>query len=89
MQQAGLSLIDQGLLLDTNHALGWAWSGFLHVYLGSHDVALKRAQRALRLSPRDTQRHIMFAAMTHSHFFGGEFEKAIFVRRRNRQAWVQ
>jgi TolB-like protein len=77
LPEEGLSLIDQGLLLDTNHALGWAWSGFLHVYLGSHGVALKRAQHALRLSPRDTQRHIMFAAMAHAHFFGGEFEKAI------------
>jgi tetratricopeptide (TPR) repeat protein len=77
LPEEGLSLIDQGLSLDTNHALGWAWSGFLHVYLGSHDVALNRAQYALRLSPRDTQRHIMFAAMAHAFFFSGEFEKAV------------
>jgi TolB-like protein/Tfp pilus assembly protein PilF len=76
LPEEGIRLMDEGLSLDTNHALGWAWSSFLHVYLGNHGVALKRAQNALRLSPRDSQRHIMFAAMANSLFFQGDYEKA-------------
>jgi len=76
LPEEGLTLLDEGLALDTSHALGWALSSFLNVYLGNHEVALKRAQHALRLSPRDSQRHIMFAAMANSLFFQGDYEKA-------------
>ena len=38
---------------------------------------IPQTRQTLRLSPRDTQRHIMFAAMAHAFFFSGEFEKAL------------
>ena len=72
----GLALIDEGLALDSNHALGWAWSGSMSQRLGEHKLALQKVDHALRLSPRDAQRHVMFAILAQAHFFREDYDQA-------------
>jgi adenylate cyclase len=74
--EEALPLLEEGLRIDPNRALGWIWNALLNQYLGNHDVALEHIERALRLSPRDAQRSVMIAALATSLFFKGRFEEA-------------
>jgi tetratricopeptide (TPR) repeat protein len=75
--EEGLALLEEGVRIDANHALGWTWIAALNAYLGKHDVALDRVQRALRLSPRDPQRNIMISTLANSLFYQGRYHEAL------------
>jgi adenylate cyclase len=70
------SLLEEGLRIDPNHALGWTWNALFNVHLGNHDLALEHVERALRLSPRDAQRNIMLIALAMILFYKGRLEEA-------------
>jgi adenylate cyclase len=74
--EEALPLLEEGLRIDPNHALGWIWNALLNQYLGNHDVALQHIERALRLSPHDAQRSVMLAALATSLFFKGRLDEA-------------
>src|SRR5262249_34487676 len=45
----------QAIRLDPNFAIGWAWRGAARNSFGQPELAIKDLERALRLSPLDTQ----------------------------------
>jgi len=45
--------IGRGLAMNTNLAIGWNFSGWVHMYLGKHQTSLEHLRHAARLSPRD------------------------------------
>jgi tetratricopeptide (TPR) repeat protein len=51
--EAALTLFDQALSAGPNDASAWGWSSPTHSYLEDGDAAIRRAQRALQLSPFD------------------------------------
>src|SRR5262249_21737360 len=48
---AMIALVDRALALNPNFARGWHISGVLRLWAGQPDLAIERAEAALRLSP--------------------------------------
>jgi adenylate cyclase len=73
---AMMALVDRALALNPSFARGWFQSAALKLFAGRPDLAIERAEAALRLSPRSrigVPLHIIGAA----HFFSGRFEAAV------------
>ena len=70
-------LLDRSL--ELNPSLAWAWlsSGWVKVWLGEPEAAIGCVNRALRLSPHDTQRFNMRTAMASAHFVAGRYAEAL------------
>ena len=49
---AMMALVDRALALNPSFARGWHISGVLRIWAGQPDIAIKRLETALRLSPR-------------------------------------
>jgi adenylate cyclase len=51
--KTGVALLDRGLSLNPNLAMGWRCRGWINVSLGQHQSAIDQLALALRLSPLD------------------------------------
>ena len=74
--QAGSTLIDRALAMNSNLAEAWYYGGFIKNWWGDRQAALERFSRAMRLSPLDPQIMIMKAGTAHCYFFLGRYEEA-------------
>jgi TolB-like protein len=72
----GIALIDRALVLNPNLASAWFLGGFLRVWHGEPDGAIKHFARAMRLSPLDPEMYRMQAGMAAAHLFAGRFDAA-------------
>jgi TolB-like protein len=67
--ETGVALLDRGLFVNPNLALGWRCRGWTSVLLGQHESAIDQLSLALRLSPLDPLNHMtergMAAALLH------------------------
>jgi tetratricopeptide (TPR) repeat protein len=70
-------LVDRATGLDPNMAWAWLWSGWTRVWLGEAEAAREQIARALRLSPLDSHRSSMFAAIASAHFLDGSYDQAL------------
>src|SRR5262249_26548887 len=70
-------LVDRATALDPNMAWAWLWSAWISVRLGESEEAKEQAARALRLSPLDSHRSSMFAAMAAAHFLVGSYDESL------------
>jgi adenylate cyclase len=59
--------------------MAWAWfcGGWIKVWLGEHELAIGRHERAMRLSPHDPQSFNMHASIGAAHFFAGRNDEAL------------
>jgi TolB-like protein len=73
----GDDLVSQALRLNPNLAWAWLFSGWVKVSLGEPEVAIEHINRAIRLSPTDSQRFSMFAALGLAHFFANRYPQAL------------
>jgi TolB-like protein len=73
---AGVDFIDRALLLNSNLAMAWFFSGWLRIWLGKPDVAIEHFSRAMRLSPLDPVIAYGQLGTAHAHFFAGRYEEA-------------
>ena len=73
---AGSTLIDRALGLNSNLAMAWFFGGWVKIWLGEADAAISRFARAMRLSPLDPYMPRMQNATAHAHFFAGRYEEA-------------
>ena len=74
--EAMTALVDLSLAANPNYARGWFISGFLRLWAGETDLAIKHGEMAIRLSPRahaDRSSWLIGAAL----FFGRRFEEAV------------
>jgi TolB-like protein len=77
--EEGEALATRALELNPNLARTWLVSGTIMVWLGREpDLAIEHTQRALRLSPRDSQAFAMKGMIALAHFFAGRNDKAQF-----------
>lgn len=70
------TLFARALDAAPNDASSWMWSSVTESYVGNAAEALRRAERALRLSPRDAFGYRLYAALCIAHYTGGEYEAA-------------
>jgi TolB-like protein/class 3 adenylate cyclase/Tfp pilus assembly protein PilF len=70
-------LVDRATALDPNMAWAWLWSAWTSVWLGDSEAAKEQVARALRLSPLDSHRSSMLAAMAAAHFLAGNYDEAL------------
>ena len=73
---AALELFGHALSVCPSSAQGWLWSSYTYAYLGDTDEALRRAARALELSPRDRQAHDFYSAFCVAHYTAGDYAAA-------------
>ncbi|HEY1430552.1 MAG TPA: adenylate/guanylate cyclase domain-containing protein [Stellaceae bacterium] len=72
---AMLALVDRALTLTPSFSRGWFLSGVLRLWAGQHDVAIKHAETALRLSPRE-RTGTPLSLIGEACFFKREFDEA-------------
>lgn len=71
------ALIDRGLMLNPNLAIGWYASGTVRTFRGGEpDIAIEHLARAMRLSPLDPLMFTMQGVTGVAHFFADRYEEA-------------
>jgi TolB-like protein len=73
----GAAFIEEALVLNPHLAWAWLFSGWVRIYLGEPDAAIKRVVRAMRLGPRDPQFFCMHGAIACAHIVAGRFAEAM------------
>ena len=63
----GRALHERALALNPNLALAWCLSGLAHCYLGEHEEAIRRMERAWNLSPYDPHGFLFDGALIYPH----------------------
>jgi len=73
----GAECIAECLALNPNYAFGWTFSGWVQIYLGNPDTALKHLEQARRLSPRDPGIMQLTTGCALAHYFAGRYEETV------------
>ena len=69
-----IDFIDRSLQLNPSSAIGWTRSGWLRLWNGQHELAIKHFETSSRLNPR--RRHPALFGIATSHFFARRLEEA-------------
>src|SRR5262245_37286582 len=72
----GAMLIARALVLNPNLAAAWYCSGWVKVFLGQPEEAIKHLAYAIRLSPFDPLSGYRQAAVATAHLFAGRYDEA-------------
>ncbi len=78
-----LELFDRALALSNSNLLSLSCSALALSWMGKTDVAIERAQRALRLSPFDPLNYLSYNALAISYFHLKQYEKSRDAARRS------
>jgi tetratricopeptide (TPR) repeat protein len=73
---AMVPLVDRALALNPSFARGWHISGMLRLWAGQPDIAIKRLETSLRLSPRARTGWASFQIGA-AQFLSGRFDLAV------------
>jgi TolB-like protein len=73
---AATAFIDRALVLNPNLVGAWYASGWIRVYLGEPEIAIKHFAYAMRLSPLDPHMIAMQAGTAFAHFLAGRYDEA-------------
>jgi TolB-like protein len=87
---AAHALIDRSLELNPSFALGWLRSGWLRLWVGQPDPAIKHFETSIRLSPRES-RYGHYLGIGVGHFFLRRFDEAqalLLQSLQERPSWV-
>ena len=79
---AAAELLDRALQMNPNYAQAWMRSGMVRVYLDDPETAIRHADRALSLSPRDSRLFIPLCAKGYAYLLLGDYEAAVRVATR-------
>ncbi len=71
-------LFDRAQDVAPNDASVWMWSACTYAYVGEGQDAVRRAERALRLSPKDPFLFRYHATLCLAHYTAGSFENAAY-----------
>jgi adenylate cyclase len=72
----GAALIDRALNLNSNLAEAWRYSGWVRVWLGDPEAAVKHFARAMRLNPVGPLFYAMESGTAFAYFFAGRYDEA-------------
>lgn len=73
---AGIDFVDKALVLNPNLAAAWFLGGFLRIWRGEADEAIKRFEHAMRLSPLDSETFRMQTGVAMAHLMARRFDVA-------------
>jgi TolB-like protein len=73
-----IALFDRALILSPGSAWAWGRSAPTYSYIGDGQEAIKRAERALSLSPFDPLAFYYHTSLCIAHYTCGDYENAIF-----------
>ncbi len=73
---AGIDFVDKALVLNPNLAAAWFLGGFLRIWRGEPDEAIKRFEHAMRLSPLDSEMFRMQTGVAMAHLMARRFDVA-------------
>jgi tetratricopeptide (TPR) repeat protein len=71
---AAIGMIDRSLASNPSFAQGWQLSGWLRLWAGQTDLAIKHFETSARLNPRADSR---ISGIGQAHFFKRQFDDAI------------
>jgi TolB-like protein/Tfp pilus assembly protein PilF len=77
-----LSLFDRALALSNSNIFALGCSAVALAFMGNTELAIERAQRALRLSPFDPLNVRPYLALSNAYFQAGRYEEAADAARR-------
>jgi adenylate cyclase len=72
---AAMELIDRAVALNPSFAQGWYWNGWLRLWAGQSDLAIRHFETSLRLNPH-ASRGQTFLGIGVGHFLAQRFEDA-------------
>jgi TolB-like protein len=72
----GIDFLDRALALDPNLAAAWLLSGYLRLFRGEPEEAIKRLEHAMRLSPLDSEMFRMQTGVALAHLIARRFDAA-------------
>jgi TolB-like protein len=72
---AAIALLDRSLKLNPNSARAWMWGGWIRLWAGQPDLAIKNFEASLRLNPRLPRTNSLMGIGV-AHFFARRFEEA-------------
>jgi TolB-like protein len=72
---AAIELVDRALVLNPSFARGWVISGWLRLWVGDPDTAMRHLETSMRLSPRARTAPTLMAIGV-AHFFAKRFDAA-------------
>jgi TolB-like protein len=73
---AGVDFLDKALVLNPNLAAAWFLGGYLRIWRGEPDEAIKRFEHAMRLSPLDPEMFRMQAGVAMAHLIARRYDAA-------------
>jgi tetratricopeptide (TPR) repeat protein len=77
---------DRALTINPSEASAWVWSTAAHAWKGHGEEAVRRAPRAIDLSPLDPNMYSFTSMAGTAHLVAGDYDRAIdFARRSLRQ----
>jgi TolB-like protein len=74
---SSVALLDRALVLDPNLAFAWYLGGFVRIWRGQPDDAIKCLARAIRLNPLSSDMHRMEVGTAMAHLLAGQTEDAL------------
>jgi TolB-like protein len=76
-------MVDRAVALNPNSAIAWSYRGFVYIYAGISDEALRSYEHTLRLSPLDPMRYFIIAMMSLAYLGLGRFDNAVVLARKS------
>lgn len=76
------ALLERAVAAGPNNPMAWALSSATSGYLGEHELAVRQAEQALRLSPIDPFGYLSEYLLGQSHYLAGNFAEASRIGRR-------
>jgi pentatricopeptide repeat protein len=70
----GAALLARAIGLDPNLAAARIWNGWVQIYLGDGEAAIKQFQIGLRMSPLDPRIYVAQSGMAAAHFLARRYE---------------
>ena len=71
-----LALLDRAKMLNPNLASAWFLGGFVRIWRGTPEDAIKHLTQAMQLSPLDPEMYRMQVGMAAAHLFAKRFDEA-------------
>ena len=85
-QPTALNAFEQALALSNSNIFALCCSALILSFMGRTELAVERAQRALRLSPFDSLNYLSYNALAISYFLTNRFEDMLNAARRSVQS---
>src|ERR1700687_2051670 len=75
--ETGAALIDKGLSINQNLAIGWRYRAASNLFIGEHEAVINFVNRSMRLSPLDPSNYAAESIAAASLMFLGKYDDAI------------